>query len=95
MERTETQKTRRDEEWDIEELMDDGQWHCEMSLTEVPIIERFHKSLEDAKDALKQLRGAFPERKFRIYHWITTTTTTFVGEEEWIEEEQNEKGTGK
>lgn len=86
MEREEKETVERDEEWDIEELKPNGEWCGDMSLVETPFINRFHKNVEDAKAALKMLHEAFPDRKYRIYHWITTTTTKWVGEEEWLEE---------
>lgn len=87
MEREEKQTVERKEEWDIEELMPNGEeWNCDMSFTDLPIINRFHKTLDDAKKAIKELKAAHPDRKYRIYHWITTTTTNWVGEEEWIDE---------
>lgn len=43
-------------------------------------------TLDEAKKAIKELKAAHPDRKYRIYHWITTTTTNWVGEEEWLDE---------
>lgn len=86
MEREEKTTVERKEEWDIEELMPSGEWNCDMSFTDLPIVNRFHKTLDEAKKAIKELKAAHPDRKYRIYHWITTTTTNWVGEEEWIDE---------
>ena len=57
-----------------------------MDLLTPPVINLFHKSIEDARKAIRKIKESFPSKKCRIYHWITTTTTKFVGEEEWIEE---------
>ena len=94
MERQEKETYHLEEEWDIEELMPNGEWECEMPITEYPIVNRFHTSVEDAKAAIKLLKKMHPRRKYRIYHWITTTTTNWVGEEEWLDETGKEASRG-
>lgn len=79
----------RKEEWHIEELGQNGEWNGERSFTKIPVINKGYTTLDDVRNAIKQLKAEFPESKYRIYHWIPTTTASWAGDEEWLDEKGN------